>query len=78
MGKQVRSFYLDHEVGRLVDDEAEHAHKTRSDLVNELLQEALRRRMQIRYAKAALDLGEGVALLTTQLIVLHLVVLVLL
>lgn len=51
VGKQVRSFYLDHEVGAEIDAEASKLGPNKaSKLVEDLLREALANRRKDRYA----------------------------
>ncbi len=71
MGKQVRSFNLDNEVGNAIDKEAEMLGSSKkSELVNELLKEALERRAKVRFTKSAVTLTEGIAVGTSVLILL--------
>lgn len=60
--KQVRSFYLDTEIGNAIDHEAESlTNGKKSELVNELLKEALDRRARARFTKSAATLTEGIS-----------------
>lgn len=62
VGKQVRAFNLDYEIGAQIDSEAALlGPREKSALVNELLREALERRKTLRYAKTSVQVGEVVA-----------------
>ncbi len=77
MGKQVRSFYLDHQVGALMDEEATLTGKSASALVEELLKEALARRRAVKAVKnAVLDFSQATATMISVVIVLWFGVLV--
>lgn len=73
VGKQVRSFNIEHEIGKAIDREAEMVGPNKaSQVVNELLKEALAHRQEVRarFEKVALDAAEGASLLTSVLLVL--------
>lgn len=76
MVKQVRSFNLDNEVGNAIDEEARMlGQDKKSQLVNELLKEALDRRAKLRFARETITVAEGVAVGTALLVVLWILVL---
>lgn len=66
MGKQVRAFNLDHDVGSAIDAEADFlGPDKKSALVNQLLREALERRRNERFVKrTVLQFAEGTAALS--------------
>lgn len=79
MGKYVRAFNLDQEVGSAIDSEAERLGPNKaSALVNELLKEALARRRNDRLAnKVILQVSEATASLIAVVITFWGVLLVL-
>lgn len=75
VGKQVRAFNLDHEVGAAIDAEADLlGPDKKSALVNQLLREALERRRNERVLqRTVVQFGEGTSILAVSIAILGVV-----